>query len=343
MKNYPRIPQLLGSCAGLMLAPFFSEAQTVNLVPSCSLRFTVNGGSVVAPVTTAFAIPLAGVPLAAGATVARIGALTATTLTVTGANWVAGALANPAIPYAVRIVGGAAAGATFPIAANTTDTLTISGVNLTALGLVAGSAGDSLRLIPVDTLNLLFGASTFLGGTNPTEADVVILSSGGVQLSYYYNTTLARWVRTTGPTTDRGNIPLPLTGAIGVTRKAGALTLTFFGRVPDVRFSLVVPNSGPTYTHTGFPTDVTLGALSLQTLLPGWVSAAAAANADILSVSSGADWLDYFHNGAFWQRTTGPATNRSAIVIFAGTPILIFKSGTAGGSSSFNRGLPYSL
>src|SRR6185503_9817824 len=133
----------------------------------------------------------------------------------------------------------------------------------------------------------------------------------------YYHSTLSRWVRTTGPTTDRGNIPLPLDGAVVVTRKASAMILTFIGRVPDVRFRTSIHNAGPTYLHTGFPTDVTLGALAMQTALPGWISAAVADNADTLSVSTGADWLNYFHNGTFWQRTTGPATNRDGIVILA--------------------------
>jgi hypothetical protein len=329
--------------AGLSAAAFVANAQPVNLVPTGALRVIINAGSVVAPVTTAFAIPLVDVPAATGATVARIGALTATTLTVTGANWTAGALAAPAFPYAIRISTGAAAGSTFPIGGNTTDTLTFSSVDFTTMGIVAGNAGDSFRLIPLDTLNSLFGATTFLGGTNPTEADVITLSSGGTQLSYYYHATLSRWVRTTGPTTDRGNNPIPPDGAISVTRKSSAITLTFIGRVPDVRFSVPVANAGPTYTHAGFPTDVTLAALGMQSALPGWVSAPSASTADILSVSSGASWLSYFYNGTYWQRTTGPATNRGANVIVAGTPILVFRPGTAGGTTSFLRALPYSF
>lgn len=318
-------------------------AQPVNLVPTGALRFTINAGSVAAPVTTAFAITLLDTPSNAGATVARITSITATTLTVTGANWTAGALGNPALPSAIRISTGTAAGMTLPISANTADTLSFTGVDLTTLGLSTGASGDSLRVLPVDTLNTLFGGTTFLGGTTPAEADMLTLSSSGTQLSYYYHTTLARWVRTTGPTTDRGNIPIPLSGAISVTRKSTALTLTFLGRAPDVRFSVPIANAGPTYTHTGFPVAVSLGALGLQNRVAGWVSAATAGAADTLSVSSGADWLSYFHNGAFWQRTTGPATNRDAIVITAGTPILIFRRGAAAGTAPFTRALPYPL
>jgi hypothetical protein len=342
MKSPHRTLTHLALCSAMLVAPFVVSAQPVNLVPTGALRFTINAGSVIAPVTTAFAIPLIDTPQAAGATEARISAMTATTLTITGANWAAGALATPAFPYAVRVTSGTAAGLTFLINSNTTDTLTFTGVNLTTFGLVTGSAGDSLRLIPVDTLNTLFGATTFLGGTNPTDADIVILGSS-LQLAYYYNTSSSRWVSTTGPTTDRGNTPIPINGVISVTRKGNAMTLTLVGRVPDVRYSLIVPNSGSTYTHTGFPTDVTLGALSMQTALAGWVSAPAAGNADTLSVSYGAGWLTYFYNGSRWQETTGPATSRDSIIIVTGTPIQIFKRGVSAGTSTFNRNLPYSL
>ncbi len=324
-------------------APATMRAQPVNLVPTGALRFTINGGSVAAPVTTAFAITLVDTPSVGGATVARIATRTATTLTVTGANWTVGALANPALPSALRITTGAAAGTTLPISGNTADTLTFTGVDLTTLGLATGPAGDFVRVLPMDTLNTLFGGTTFLGGTTAAAADLITLSSSGTQLTYYYHTTLAHWVRTTGPTNDRGNIPIPLSGAISVTRKSTAVTITFLGRAPDVRFSVPIANAGPTYTHTGFPVAVSLGALGLQNRVPGWVSAATAAAADTLSVSSGAAWLSYFHNGAFWQRTTGPATNRDAIVITTGTPIQIFKRGAAAGTTSFTRALPYPL
>ena len=309
--------------------------------PVGGMSFTINAGSVSVPVTTSLALPLSDFPAASGAAVGVISSITATTITVNGANWTAGALSSVQFPYAVRITSGTAAGYTFNITANTADTLTISGGDPTLLGISAGISGDTLRLIPVDTLNTLFGSNTFLGGTGPATADIVTLSNTA-QLSYYYNTSLARWVRTTGPTTDRGNTPIPLDSVISITRKTDAMVLRFIGAVPMDRFNLSVPNSGTKYTHTGFPMDVTIGALSMQTSLAGWVSSATAANADTLSVISGAGYLSYFHNGTYWQRTTGPSTNRDSVVINAGTPILIFKRGSNIGSSLLLRNRPFS-
>jgi hypothetical protein len=315
-------------------------AQAVNLVPTGALQFAINAGSVVTPVTTPLAIPLTGTPEIAGAPLGRVSSVTSSAITVSGANWIAGALSMPALPHAFRFVTGPAAGLTFMITANTSDTVSTSGIDLTQYGIGAGSGGDIVRIVPVDTLNTLFGAGMFLGGASASEADIVTLG-GTVQLSYYYNTSLGRWVRTTGPTTDRGNTPIPAKAEISITRKAAACTLTISGRVPDVPFAELVANSGSTFTHAGFPTDTTLGELSLQTALAGWVSNPTAANADTLSIANGAGWISYFHNGTHWQRTTGPATNRDGIVLPAGTPILIFKRGSASGSSLLRRALPY--
>lgn len=307
--------------------------------PVGGMAVSVTAGTTVAPVTTRFTIPLLDSPAASGATVGKISSFTASTITVTGANWVSSALASTAFPYAVRLTSGSGEGATLTVTANTTDTLTVSGRDLTQLGV---AAGDDFRLIPIDTLNTLFGANTFLGGASSDASDVVTLSST-VSLSYYYNTTLARWVRTTGPTTDRGNTPIPPDSVISVTRKSGQMTLYLVGAVPESKFNYLVANSGTTYTHTGFPVDVTIGALAIQNNVAGWSGAASAANADTLAVNSGGTWLTYFFNGTNWQRTTGPATNRDAIIIPAGTAVQLFKRGSTAGFSTFTRARPYTI
>jgi hypothetical protein len=236
-------------------------------------------------------------------------------------------------------MSGAGEGATLGVTANTADTLTVSGRDLVQLGV---AVGDVFQLVPVDTLNSLFGSGTFLGGATADAADVITLSSS-VQLSYYYNTTLNRWVRTTGPTTDRGNTTIPLGSVVAVSRKSSAITFRILGDVPVTDLNILVANSGSTYTHTGFPTSATIGTLSIQSSIPGWVSATVADNADMLAVNSGGTWLNYFHNGTNWQRTTGPATNRDNIVVPAGTAIQLFKRGSTPGTSVFTRQVPFTL
>lgn len=314
-------------------------ASTSSTPPIGALGVRIAGGTIAAPFTTDFAVPLLDAPAATGLHRGRLTSVTSTSFGLSGAGWTANALAQTAFPYVVRVVNGSAEGATFSITGNTAETLTLSGRDPVALGV---AVGDVIQLIPVDTLNSLFGSTTFLGGTSPSNADIITLSSSA-QLSYYYNTTLGRWVRTTGPTTDRGSIPIPPDSVVSVTRRGPAFTLTFAGQVPVARVNYPVANAGSTYTHAGFPTDVTLGTLALQQRLTGWVSAASAASADFLGVPSGGIWLYYFHNGSYWQRTTGPATNRDAIVIGAGTPIQIFRRGTANGTTPLVRPVPFSL
>lgn len=307
--------------------------------PVGGMTVTIAAGTGAAPLTTSFSVPLLDIPAASGATTGAISSVTASTITVANANWTAGGLVLTGFPYAVRITSGQAAGLTVTISGNTSDTLTVGSTGLLTLGVVPG---DTFTLIPVDTLNTLLGSNTVLGGANPTDADIVTLSSSS-QLSYYYNTTLGRWVRTSGPTTDRGTTPIPPDTVVSITRKSTALPLVFTGRVPASRAMIAVGNSGSTYTNTGFPTSVTLGSLAMQTRIAGWVSNASAANADLLGVNSGGSWLYYFHNGTNWQRTSGPTTNRDSVAISAGSAIQIFKTGVTAGTTYFIRDLPYTL
>ncbi len=306
------------------------------------IAYTIGGGSTTIPNTTSFSIPLTDKSPATGVARGRISSLTSGTIVVPDANWTTGALALPAYPYAVRITTGVAAGVTLSVNANTTDTLTVSGRDLTTLGITAGANGDLIRLIPVDTLNSLFGSATLLGGATAADSDILTLSVAS-ETSFYYNTSLGRWVRTTGPTTDRGNTPIPFDCVIRITRKSSAFALRISGYVPECRVNWAILNSGSTYTHSGFPQQVTLGNLALQNTLSGWVSNAAPGLADTIGVSSGANWSFYFHNGSYWQRTTGPSTNRDGIVIGVGVALQVFKQGTASGFSTFERDLPYSL
>lgn len=203
-------------------------------------------------------------------------------------------------------------------------------------------AGDRLQLLPIDTLDSLFGSSTLVGSSSASNADVVYLGSPTL-LAYYYNTSLHRWVRTTGATLDKGTIVIPPESMITIARVSSALPLVFTGRVPEAPFVATVANSGNSYLHAGFPTDTTLGELSLQTLLPGWVSASSASAADQLSVPTGAGWLSYYHNGYHWIRTTGPTQDRDAVSIPAGTALLITKQGFTSGTVRLKRPVPYSL
>jgi putative intracellular protease/amidase len=316
-----------------------ADTTSVATIPVGYMTVNIAGGTIAAPVTTRFAIPLVDTPQAAGLAGGPVASVTANTLTLASAGWADGALATAAFPYAVRILTGAQAGLTLLVTANTTDTVTVEGADLTTLGVVAG---DRLQLVPVDTLQSLFGSDTLAGSTSAATADIVYLGSQSL-LGYYYNTTLGRWVRTVGPTSDRSNIMIPPESMVTVARTAAATSLVFVGRVPEAPFVATVANAGNTYLHAGFPSDTTLGGLSMQTILPGWLSASTASQADQLAVPTGAGWLSYYHNGTQWVRTTGPALNRDTVSVPAGTALLISKQGFAAGTSVLKRPVPYSF
>ena len=172
-----------------------------------------------------------------------------------------------------------------------------------------------------------FGTTTLQGGASAAAADTVQVRSGTSWLAYYFDTNLGFWRRTIGPATNSNNVPIRPQAGVQVLRRGTALTLTFTGRVPAFTFRAPINNASTTVIHTGFPTDTTLGALALQTLLPGWQSTDQVA----------------LYNGSFWQPATGPATNSDSLAIPAGTLLTIQRPGATPGTTDLVRLLPYSL
>lgn len=328
-------------CSLFVLAP--TGNADVSSVPMGYLAVKIAAGSTDAPVTTSFAIPLIDEARNEGVTTARIASVTADQIKVTGAGWTPGKLAARRAPYAVRIKSGTKAGVTFVITDNTEDTLTVeTSTRLTKLGLKTGETGNLIQLIPIDTLDSLFGNDTLIGARKARNADIVYLGAHN-QTGYFYNTSLDHWVSTDGSTKDRGRTPIPPESAVSIARVGPATTLFFDGRVPETAFVVDVANSGETYTHTGFPVNTTLGELALQTKLPNWIAAGKPAKADKIAVASGKSWVTYYFNGKQWRRTNGSTINRDGAMIKAGVPIRIIRVGDATGTTPLKLRRPYPL
>jgi uncharacterized protein (TIGR02597 family) len=316
-----------------------SPSGTVSTVPVGYMKFDIAGGTPAAPTTTVFGIPLddTSVP-PAGIRAGYIESFTANTLTNASGAWTAN-LANPTAPWLVRITSGPAAGKLLDITANTATTLTVSGANLTTLGLTAGT--DTFELVPMDTLGSLFGSTTLLGGTSASTADNVQVRTGNSWLPYFYDTNVGFWRRTIGLATNSNNIRLRPDTGVQIIRRGPATTLTFTGRVPSTAFRASINNATTTVIHSGFPTDTTLGALSIQTLVPGWRSSPTVTGADTVLLFNGGVWIGYFHNGSSWQTTSG--VNSDSVIIPAGALITIQRPGAAVGTTELTRARPYSL
>lgn len=329
-----RISLIPAALAVSLASPVALLAESVAYTPPLGgMSFTVHAGTATAPAVTPIALPISDTPTATGLKRARANAINSDIITATSAGWTGSALANATFPYDVRLLEGTGAGARLAIIANTADTATVAGRDLATLGVNAGANGDAFELVPVDTLDSLFANDTFLGAENAAAADQVHLAQTS-RSTFFYDTAATRWTDAAAPTGDAGSTKLPPEGAITVERKGEAFTLRFIGSPAQTNVNLLVANSGPTFTHTGFPRPISLGNLSLQSKLAGWVSHAAADQADLVGIAAGSAWVFYFHNGANWQRTVGAVTPRDDIVIPSGTPIQIFRRGASSGSTA---------
>lgn len=318
-------------------------AVDVSSVPVGYMKVKIAAGAPGAPVETSFAVPLLDLASNKGATTGRIAGLKGQTITVTDAGWAPGKLATAGSPYAVRIKTGTQAGLTLVVTDNTADTLTVeTSLKLPKIGIKTGSSGDLFQLIPIDTLDSLFGDDTLIGAKKKKNADIVYLGAHKRE-GYFYNTELARWVSTDGSTKNRGRTQITPEAAVTIARVGPATTLIFEGRVPETPFLVDVANSGETYTHTGFPTDITLGQLALQDKIPGWVSSTKPAKVDTIAVANGKSWTTFYYTGKKWLRTTETSGNRNDAVIKAGVPIRITRLGSATGTTELRIARPYAV
>ncbi len=316
--------------------PATALAQEARTRPIGFLTQTIPPGQ-----TRSFSIPLEPDVSSLAHTVGRLTAVGVDYFENTAAAWTPGAFSTAGSPYHVRLTSGTQIGRVFRIIspANTATRLYVAddGLDLTALGLAVGPAGDTFEIIPGDTLASFFGTQlpgdelVVQGGTTPLEADVVQVWGGAAWLNFYYNTAWQRWARDTDKLTDpsRNGFLLRIDRGVMITRRAATpLELTVAGRVlvTAQRSALARTANTLTFLATMQAADLTLGALALQqgTRTAGWRGAADAADADLLLVWSGATWFSFYYNttNARWQRAGDPA-DRDGYLIRAGTPVFV--------------------
>jgi uncharacterized protein (TIGR02597 family) len=300
---------------------------------------------VASPVSTLLAIPMTDVAsVPAGLSSGIITSFTSNSFTNSGGGWASSLATSGSSPWMVKIMSGTAAGTLLSVVSNTSTTVTVSGADLSTLGLIAGQ--DKFEFIPVDTLFSLFGSNSLLGGSSWTTADNVYIMSAGTFIGYFYDTGLGYWRRAnSGSTANRNDIVIrPDTGVL-IARRGDALTLTFTGRVPSTAYRAPINNSGTTTIHTGFPLAVTLSGLALNTNVSGWRTSTDWTVADQVYVFSAGSWTGFYHNGSMWRRAnSGSTLDRGSIEIPAGTPVQIFRpAGLAAGETSLVRAMPYTL
>jgi hypothetical protein len=321
----------------LLLLPLLSvglPAQEVKSRPVGFLTQTVPAGQ-----TASFSIPFDPDVSSQRDSVRQVSAVGVSHLDSEGATWVAGAFSSASSPYVVRFTTGAGAGRIFLVSstANTASRLYLEtdGLDLTSLGIAAGAG---FEVLPADTLATFFGSNTpgdtlvVQGGADTRSADLVQLWIGSGWRAYYFNTLWNRWAQDSDSEVapSRNHVLLRPDRGLMITRRGDTpLVLAVVGRVLGVPHRAVQlgAEGARSLMATMQAGDVTLGGLGLQRSdrAVGWRSSSDPAQADILSVWSGATWLNFFHNDAagYWQRVGDASENRDGFVIRAGVPVFV--------------------
>ena len=342
-------------------ANIFFRLKVVDLVLDTAFATPAGGMTVAVPSgqTRSVSLPLLHASVGAGAMIARVAAVGANFIDVTAAGWTPGALSNVANPYYVRVLTGTLAGRVIMVAttANTATRLFLAndGTDLTQTGLIGGARGDVVELVLADTLGTFFGAGSLQSGADAATADSVEVWNGASWLTFYRNAANNRWQRDsdTAANPTRDIFPVRPDRGLLLTRNAPTdLKLYLTGRVPELAPAYWHLRPGATFLSTGLPVDNTLGSLALQSRAAGWrggaTFAAAAADADLIRVWSGAGWLTFYYDltNNRWQRDVDASqTNRNTFVIPAGRPIMVYRltAPVTASESLLPLVLPYTL
>ena len=319
----------------------------------------ITAGTGSAKKNTLFSVPLMETEQITGQVAGIITGVTANTISNSSAGWTAGALSQPATPFLIQITSGAAVGRLFLISssantggaiagtANTGTTVTVSStdaaqVDLTNLGIVTGT--DTYKIFACDTLSSFFGtpaSSGVQGGTAATSADTIVAVSNGVPSTYFYNTTLVKWVRTALGSPDASNVALLPYSGIQYSRLANTgLSFVVTGQVPTQPRKSAVKNSGTTIASQFWPSDTTLGTSGLSSVV---TSGASATSADTVILTANGVPSTYFYNGTNWKKVALGTPNADTTVLAIGTSIQIVRKGSASGYTTLSQAVPYSL
>jgi hypothetical protein len=355
MKLKTAIPSI---AAALLAAAPFASAQNATTDPVGFVTVNITAGTGTSKRLTYFSPPLLEAASIGGQATGTITAITSNSISNSNAGWTPGELSNPATPYVIQITSGAADGRMFLISssastagalagvANTASTVTVSSVDTTqvdisTLGIITGT--DTYKILRCDTIGSLFGNSTdsvvVLGGTSVNTSDSLTISINGNSRNYFFNTSLSKW-RCQSPPGDAENVAiLPYFGLTFSRLAATPLSLTATGGVPVEQREMSIKNSGITMVSQFWPTETTLSASNLASVV---ASGANVNEADVLTLTSNGSASNYFFNGTNWRRQSPPGPADSQ-VIPVGASIRINRKGSAAGYSTLDQPVPYSL
>ncbi len=260
-----------------------------------------------------------------------------TAFTVSGANFVANQFSTS--PFLVRVMSGAGAGRFFLITGNTASQLTVnSDTDLTTLL----AAGDTVQVVPANTLGSIFGSTApgFMTGNSSLASDTIMLWNGATWDLYYNNGAHWQKAASLNPNLD-STIIYPDEG-LYISRRSttGPLTIVLNGTVPSTTEQSVLAGGGSTFLANRFPVNTTLIATGLQNS-PNWSAGLTADTADNVYLwdTQLKTWDVYFFNGTHWRQSGNLNPNVDNTLISAGTAIFLTRSN--GSPADLIQALPY--
>jgi len=326
-----------------------AAVQAVTTSPVGLNTIKIPAGSLANPSFTTFSFPLSNIAEFTG-TISSVD--NATQVTLNGATWTENQFVSDSAPRLARIMSGTSVGRLFLVVGNTTNQLTLDFSNtltITDLNL-AVAVGDSIQIVPANTLATLFGttpsstpAVQFLTGASAAQADNLWILSRQTWETYYHNGT--NWRRSGSLTNQNNTIIYPDEGVLVAHIDPAVLYLTFTGTVPLTNQKTDISGTGSTFLANRFPVDTQLVNLGIHSL-PGWLTGASASAADnvwawnpVKAPTPG--WDIYYYNGTIWKKS-GSLANQNTATIAAGTALIIIKNGSSS-SATLDQVLPYPL
>ena len=302
-------------------------------------------------------------------------------ISFTGANF--GNLTT--VPHLARFKTGNSTGRFHLITANTTTQLTldtsdadstpdIKGYALTTgaptLSQTQVAVGDSVEVVPANTLASLFGATgggIFQTGTSAGQADNVLLFNQKNQTwdTFYPSSSTGHWRQSGNLNPNLDNtVVLPDRGIFILRRSTSTSNnnVTFLGTVPSTTEKTDIAGPGSTFISTRFPVDMTLGgtgptALNLQAQTAGagvsvgvlnWQPGSSAGQADnvLLWNPTSKTWDTFYFSSStnHWRQSGNLDPDVDDKVVPIGSAMFILRrSSSSGVSPTFTKTLTYTL
>jgi uncharacterized protein (TIGR02597 family) len=280
----------------------------------------------------ALSLPLNNFPVYSGV----ISSLSGNTIQTLNANWSTSFGPFESNPHVVRFLSGKNKGGQFRVLANTQETLTLNASNSEVAASL--SAGDRYDILPVATLQSLFGSNApgLMHNTNSNLADNVVLRGAFGWLTYYNDG--AQWLRQGGGYTSQNTVAvLPERGFLLVRRGYVHLMFTVAGAVPVTNLRATLPAGKVTAFGNRFPADLRLSDLKLNQI-PEWVANSEATAADCVLIYENSGWRTYYHNGIYWLSEEFGLDPQDPIIAL-GTSVLIAR--LAGTDAILDQAPPY--